>query len=151
MTISEVLSNLNQMQNNTNKVNYETGRNNLGSNRLDKNAFMQLLLTQLKYQDPLEPVDNAQFLQQQAMMSQVESMDELNKNFSRATEISQASTMVGKYVAIQVPNQATGLMDTITGPVSSVSITDNGTALSVNGTNYPLSMVSQIYAEDPTP
>lgn len=41
---------------------------------LDNNAFMKLLLEQLKHQDPMSPMDNSQFIQQTSMMTMVEKM-----------------------------------------------------------------------------
>lgn len=44
---------------------------------LDQNAFMMLMLEQLKYQDPLSPMDNSQFLQQTSMMTMVEKITKM--------------------------------------------------------------------------
>jgi len=44
------------------------------STELDNNAFMKLLLEQLKNQDPMSPMDNSQFIQQTSMMTMVEKM-----------------------------------------------------------------------------
>ncbi len=41
---------------------------------LDKDAFIQLLVTQMKYQDPLEPMDNSQMLAQLAQFTALEQM-----------------------------------------------------------------------------
>ncbi|HOZ47411.1 MAG TPA: flagellar hook capping FlgD N-terminal domain-containing protein [Candidatus Hydrogenedentes bacterium] len=48
---------------------------------LDRDAFLQLLVTEMQYQDPLEPVDNAQMLAQLAQFSALEQMDNLNDGF----------------------------------------------------------------------
>ena len=39
---------------------------------LDKEAFLQLLVTQMKYQDPLEPTDNTEYVSQLATFSELE-------------------------------------------------------------------------------
>lgn len=44
---------------------------------LDQNAFMKLLLEQLKHQDPTSPMDNSQFIQQTSMMTMVEKMTKM--------------------------------------------------------------------------
>jgi flagellar basal-body rod modification protein FlgD len=47
------------------------------STELDQNAFMKLMLEQLKYQDPLSPMDNNQFLMQTSMMTMVERLTKM--------------------------------------------------------------------------
>ena len=39
---------------------------------MDKEAFLQLLVAQMKYQDPLEPTSNTEYISQYAQFSQVE-------------------------------------------------------------------------------
>jgi flagellar basal-body rod modification protein FlgD len=47
---------------------------------LGKNAFLQLLVTQLKNQDPLQPQDNSAFLAQLAQFSSLEQLQQINQN-----------------------------------------------------------------------
>lgn len=47
------------------------------STELDNNAFMKLLLEQLKHQDPMSPMDNSQFIQQTSMMTMVEKITKM--------------------------------------------------------------------------
>ena len=49
---------------------------NKGSS-LDKDAFLQLLVAQMKYQDPLEPTSNTEYIAQYATFSQVESLQNM--------------------------------------------------------------------------
>ena len=42
---------------------------------MDKDAFLQLLVAQMKYQDPLEPTSNTEYISQYATFSQVEQID----------------------------------------------------------------------------
>ena len=64
---------------------------------MDKEAFLQLLVAQMKYQDPLEPTSNTEYISQYAQFSQVEQM----QNMSATMELSRASSMVGKLVTIE--------------------------------------------------
>jgi len=68
---------------------------------LDKDAFLKLLVAQLKYQDPSSPVDSSQFMAQTAQFTQVEKLDEMAKNSSTSLALQQglsASTLVGRSV-----------------------------------------------------
>ena len=56
----------------------------------DKDAFLQLLVAQMKYKDPMEPTDNSEYITQYATFSQVEQI----QNMAASTELSRASGMV---------------------------------------------------------
>lgn len=51
-----------------------------GSDVLGKDAFFTLMITQLQYQDPLDPMDNSQFIDQLAQLTQVEELQKANLN-----------------------------------------------------------------------
>ena len=44
---------------------------------LDKEAFLQLLVAQMQYQDPLEPMDNTEYVSQLATFSQLEAIQNM--------------------------------------------------------------------------
>ena len=67
-------------------------------NNLDKDAFLQLLVAQMKYQDPLEPTSNTEYISQLATFSELEEM----QNVSSSMEKSRASALVGQYVFMNV-------------------------------------------------
>lgn len=73
-------------------------------NELGKNEFMELMIAQLKNQNPLEPQNNGEFISQLAQFSSLEeiqslsgSVDDMASQF-RSTQALQASAMVGRTV-----------------------------------------------------
>lgn len=68
---------------------------------LGKDDFLNLLVAQLSHQDPLNPMDNTQFVSQMAQYSSLEQMANMNSNmeaFLRAETLSQATALLGKEV-----------------------------------------------------
>lgn len=63
-----------------------TGTNSSSSSKktdaLGKDAFLNLLITQLQHQDPTNPTDDAQFLAQLATFSSLEQLQEMNKSLT---------------------------------------------------------------------
>jgi flagellar basal-body rod modification protein FlgD len=56
---------------------------------LGKDAFLQLLVTQLQNQDPLQPQDNSAFLAQLAQFTSVESLEQIKSDMSSLLSIVQ--------------------------------------------------------------
>ena len=81
------------------------------NNGLDKDAFLQLLVAQMKYQDPLEPTDNTEYISQLATFSQLEATQNLEDSLTQM----QASSLVGKQVVLSVTSSATGMKNTVSG------------------------------------
>ncbi|MBD5465828.1 MAG: flagellar hook capping protein [Lachnospiraceae bacterium] len=113
------------------------------SNSLDKNAFLQLLVAQMKYQDPLEPTSNTEYISQLATFSELEEMQNLNAN----NELQRASSLVGKEVVVKTVSD-TGKVTYDSGKVNYV-VYENGKAiLGVNGEEYPLDDVDTVADSD---
>jgi flagellar basal-body rod modification protein FlgD len=155
-------STLLQMQNNTNQVNFQNSRANLGSGKLDRQGFIQLILAQMQYQDPTEPQDSSQMLSQQLELEQADQM----KDLVNATKFSQAGSMVGKVATLpdapwDFTSNASGQVEwdyttnqpkVVTGVIQSVQFDpDHGKALvNIDGTYYDADQIQQI-ADPPAP
>lgn len=98
---------------------------------LDKDAFLQLLVTQMQYQDPLEPTDNTEYVSQLATFSTLEEMQNMSSTMDRQS----ASSLVGQYVFME-ETSATGDTKTIEGTVDYVTFSGSKTYLSIDGTLY---------------
>ena len=104
-----------------------------GNDSLGKDAFLQLLVAQMKYQDPLEPTSNTEYISQFATFSELEQM----QNMSATLELSRASTLVGQTVLMKVTDSM-GRTTTVQGNVDYV-VYENGKAyLSIGGELYSM-------------
>jgi len=68
---------------------------------LGKDAFLKLMVAQLRYQDPLSPADSSQFMTQTAQFTSVEKLQEIAASIagmSRNDDLSTIGNIVGKYV-----------------------------------------------------
>lgn len=106
----------------------------------DKDAFMQILVAQMKYQDPLEPTSNTEYISQYATFTQVEQLS----NMANAMSLSRASEMVGKTVVVSQTNADTGTTTEIEGVVDFVTYSGNKAYLNIGGTNYSIDDVTQV-------
>lgn len=88
---------------------------------LGKDAFLQLLVTQMKYQDPLNPQDNSEYVAQLATFSQLEEL----QNMSGTMQLSQATSLTGETVIMKTKSSVTGELGYVTGTVDYV-VVENG-------------------------
>lgn len=114
-----------------------------GGNTLDKNAFLQLLVAQMKYQDPLEPTSNTEYISQYATFSELEQM----QNMSASMDLFRASSLVGQTVLLKV-RDSQGNSTTVQGNVDYVVYENNKAYLSVNGDLYSMDNLDTV--ADPT-
>lgn len=77
------------------------------SNELGQDAFLELMITQMKNQDPLSPQSNSEFVAQLAQFSSVQGLEKLNTNFNtfagsfQSNQALQASSLVGRSVSVE--------------------------------------------------
>ena len=100
---------------------------------LDKDAFLQLLVAQMKYQDPLEPTSNTEYISQLATFSELEEM----QNLTSGMTLQRASSLVGQYVFMKV-NDSSGNTSYPEGYVDYVVYENNKAYLSINETLYSI-------------
>lgn len=102
-----------------------------GNQSLGKDAFLQLLVTQLKKQNPLSPQDNGAFVAQLAQFSSLEGINTLNdsvnaisSNFSSSQAL-QASSLVGRSIITQTDKALVDTSKSMTGSVAVTSAVGN--------------------------
>lgn len=113
---------------------------------LDKDAFLQLLVTQMQYQDPLEPTDNTQYISQLATFSSLEEM----QNMTASMDKQRASGLVGQYVYLEDKSDTTGNSKMVEGTVDYVTFSGNKTYLSIDGNLYNLDYLQSVADPDYT-
>jgi hypothetical protein len=107
------------------------------SSDLDRQAFLNLLMVQLKYQDPLNPMDDRDMMAQMAQFSALEQMVNLNQTFER----SQAFGMIGSLVEFGFRHPVSGEWIDDVGIVNAVTMQGDDVFLLVNGMDVPVTGV----------
>lgn len=110
--------------------------------KLSQKEFMKLLVAELTNQDPLNPLENQQFVQQLASLQTLESTAALTdgiRDLVRLQQLSSASSLLGRQV---VGLDADG--DFVSGRVERVAAQGNEIVLVVDGHPVPLSGISEV-------
>lgn len=131
-----------------------TSKDTTGTGELGKEAFLQLLVAQMKYQDPLNPTSDTEYISQLATFSSLEEMQNMNETLTSGLESlnatmnnSHAQSLVGKYVMLTVAD-GKGVLNATGGQVDYVYTEDGTTYLSVNGNDYPMSCLDSVVSEE---
>ena len=96
---------------------------------LSQNDFIKLFMTELSFQDPLEPINNREFLAQMAQFTNLEQARLTNDNISNLVAINstlQSLNIIGKQVEV-----TTNAGTTVTGVVSAVNFSTEGSLLNI--------------------
>lgn len=135
------------------------------SSKNDSSMFLNLMLQQLKNQDPTQPTDNTEWLSQLAQYSSLEQMTQMNtgltncmnyisamyKDMSMNAEITQTLSMVGKEVTITIPDEKDSSKTTeVKGKVTEANFKDGTGKVKVNGEYYSISNITSIRESDKT-
>jgi flagellar basal-body rod modification protein FlgD len=107
--------------------------------------FLNLLITQLKNQDPLNPTSSDAFLTETSQLANVQGINQLNQNLTQMLsfqQLTQGADLIGKKVAYLTAGSKT----TQTGVVSAVSVANGQAQLTVGSATVPLSQVQSVTA-----
>ena len=113
------------------------------SSTLGKDDFLQLLVAQMKFQDPLEPTSNTEYIAQYATFSEVEQI----QNMSKRMDLSRASSLVGQTVQI-TSTEDNGKETPKMGKVDYVKYENGKAMVSVDEELYSLDDVTYVCDQD---
>ncbi len=111
---------------------------------LGADGFLQLLVAQLRYQNPMSPSDPNAMLQQTSQLAQVETLDAVADTQRQLLTLQQtaiAAGLIGREVTA-VGSEGSPL----TGVVDSVRFSEDGPLLIVDGNEIPLALATELRA-----
>ncbi len=118
------------------------------SAQLTQSEFLELMLKQYEYQDPMEPMDNKDMVAQQCQFSQLSATQELANSITANNTVIQATSLVGKSVILQDPDNPETVLK---GTVDAAYIDGADSCVTVGGKNYPIKYVLYTYNPDAVP
>lgn len=127
MTVTASSNTANDMKGVTKYVNQAT-QQKAYTDTLGKDAFLKLLVSQLQNQDPMQPMEDKEFIGQMAQFSSLEQAQNSNKTMKEQA----AAASVGKFVVATVKDSTSNTTKEVAGLVSSVNI--KGSEISLNVT-----------------
>lgn len=136
MAVSGVGANATRETNGTNQPDTTQSITKASKDTLGKDAFLQLLVTQMRYQDPLDPMDNGEYLAQLAQFSALEQMTNVAEglssimsvvdNIDTSLLVGQLTSMIGQ--GVQWVDEAGAPWE---GSIKAVSVSDGNPSVVV--------------------
>lgn len=109
---------------------------------LGSDAFLQLLVAQMRFQDPLSPTDTSTMMQQTAAFAQVERLQEIaaaQQQMLSSQLAAVAGDLVGRHVTAQRPDGSS-----LAGTVDAVRYTADGPVLAIGDDEVAVSAITGV-------
>ena len=113
---------------------------------LGQDEFLQLLVTQMRNQDPLKPVSDTEFIAQMAQFSNLEQTKAMSGDIAQLRQsgsFTQAAALMGKQVSL-----LSGENTFTKGIVTDLAVKDGEVRLIINGKSYELGQVVSVNSEE---
>lgn len=105
----------------------------LAQSTVSQDDLFKILLTQLKYQDPLKPTDNSQFIAQLAQFTSLDQARQTNDNIKSLLQLESTNQSVGLISKTVEIASASGA--TVIGQVTTISFDQGTPMLTVKATD----------------
>jgi flagellar basal-body rod modification protein FlgD len=110
-----------------------TSASGLNSKAINQNDFIKLFVSELQFQDPMQPLDNSQFLLQLSQFENIELNGEMNQGIQDLLTMKSTDQSIS---LLNHPVQVTGSGGSSTsGKITAVAFTTNGVELTVTPSN----------------
>ncbi|MCF8009897.1 MAG: hypothetical protein K9L17_03355 [Clostridiales bacterium] len=130
----------------SNTTSTPTQQSSQSTQKLDKQAFLQILVDQMRYQNPMKPQDSSAFINQMVQLSTMESMANLTstiEDMQRSQEFNTAAGFIGKEVKLCDEND-----NIVQGTVEKVATQDGEPLLVVGGSSYKMDRLVSVINND---
>lgn len=121
-----------------------TSENTVGTTALGKDAFLKLLVTQMQYQDPLNPSSDTEWIAQMAQFSSLEAMQNMGQTMTNT----QAFQLVGQYVIVDENAGGTGNPKLVAGLVDYITLQGGEAYISMDGNTYSYDKLDSVVSND---
>ncbi|MDC0050196.1 hypothetical protein OAJ79_01055 [Verrucomicrobia bacterium] len=114
---------------------------------LGQNEFLELLVTQMRNQDPMQPVSDTEFIAQMAQFSSLEQTKTMSADITKlrqGNDFLQATNLLGKEVRLSL-----GDMAFTKGIVTDLNVKDGEARIIVGDKTYTLDQVNSVSSEAP--
>ncbi|CQR71975.1 Flagellar basal-body rod modification protein FlgD [Sporomusa ovata] len=112
---------------------------------MDFDEFVQILATELKYQDPDDPVSGTEYVSQLAQISSLSALSEISTSVTNAS----AFSLIGQEVTYSATDTS-GSTVTGSGTVLSVTVSGSNTYVNVDGTTVDYSSITKVGSDSTT-
>ena len=120
-----------------------TSQETKGTSAMGKDQFLQILVAEMQYQDPLEPTSNTEWVSQMATFSQIEELQNMSAEITKG----QANNLIGEIVIMSTLD-GQGETVFVSGEVQSVEMREDGVYLSIDGFLYNIKDLYSIVDEE---
>ncbi len=132
---------------NYNANNVKAAAKKTSDDSLGKDQFLKILVTQLRNQDPMQPMQDRDFIAQMAQFSSVEQLMNMSNELTLMRQnMGSASSLIGKTIEWNEYNE-TGQIETFYGVVDSIIAKDGVLHAKVGSTEIAMDYIISIANE----